>query len=145
MKRTSAVNGGIEIQFRLETSLANKKVILARAFGSRTKISAVHLTMRQCVKQSSLMVPLCWFRYTCSSGRRCPILLLALRLAEGKEKTQCEYLHKHEKPITSTEVFLHTYGSLFSCEPNMIMDFKAFQSWRTRSKASWANLGGSRS
>lgn len=38
-----------------------------------------------------------------------------------------------------------TYGSLFSWEPNMIIDFRAFQSCRTLSRASWAKRGGSRS
>lgn len=47
-----------------------------------TVMSGAHLTMRQCVKQSSLMVPLCWFRYICSSGKRWAILLLALSLKQ---------------------------------------------------------------
>ena len=38
-----------------------------------------------------------------------------------------------------------THGSLFSWEPNMIIDFRAFQSCRTLSRASWAKRGGSRS
>lgn len=40
---------------------------------------------------------------------------------------------------------MNTYGSLFSCDPNIIIDFNAFQSCKTRSNASWANLGGSKS
>lgn len=40
---------------------------------------------------------------------------------------------------------INTHGSLFSCEPNMIIDFNAFQSCKTRSKASCANRGGSKS
>lgn len=42
--------------------------------------SGAHLTMRQWVKQSSLIVPPCWFRYICSSGKRWAIRLLALSL-----------------------------------------------------------------
>lgn len=38
-----------------------------------------------------------------------------------------------------------THGSLFSWEPNMIIDLRAFQSCRTLSRASWAKRGGSRS
>lgn len=41
--------------------------------------------------------------------------------------------------------YCNTHGSLFSWEPNMIIDFKAFQSCRTLSRASWAKRGGSRS
>lgn len=48
--------------------------------------SGAHLTMRQWVKQSSLIVPLCWFRYICSSGKRWAIRLLALSLQNKHEQ-----------------------------------------------------------
>lgn len=109
-----------------------------------TKISAVHLTIRQWVKQSKRIVPLCWLRYTCSSGKRWPILLLALRL-EGRKKDRMHCNLSMIQGEKKWKISMNTYGSLFSCDPNIIIDFKAFQSCRTRSSASWANRGGSKS
>lgn len=51
----------------------------------------------------------------------------------------------HEIELVDFQFCRHTHGSLFSSEPNMIMDLRAFQSCRTLSNASWANRGGSRS
>lgn len=55
------------------------------------------------------------------------------------------FIFPHEIYLVDLQFFRHTHGSLFSSEPNMIMDLRAFQSWRTLSKARWANRGGSRS
>lgn len=110
-----------------------------------TVMSGAHLTMRQCVKQSSLMVPLCWFRYICSSGKRWAILLLALSLKQYDMLCQQKCLDSWICTMKFANIQCSTHGSLFSWEPNIIMDFSAFQSCNTRSRASCAKRGGSRS
>lgn len=72
--------------------------------------------------------------------------LLALSLETKPDKSViCRAVIGQIGPTWHGQHDCFTYGSLFSWEPNMIMDLRAFQSCRTLSRASWAKRGGSRS